>query len=48
MPMRRITSAEAAYDAGFRVLRVDRPVIRREDGIDVPGLLLTIERLALS
>lgn len=39
---------EAAYDAGFRVLRVDRPVIRQEDGIDVPGLLLTIERLASS
>ena len=37
---------EAAYGAGFRVLRVDRPVIRQEAGVDVPGLLLTIERLA--
>ena len=37
---------EAVYEAGFRVLRVDRPVIRQEDGIDVLGLLLTVERLA--
>jgi predicted TPR repeat methyltransferase len=39
---------EAACSAGFRVLRIDRPVIRQEAGIDVPGLLLTIERLAVS
>jgi predicted TPR repeat methyltransferase len=34
---------EAVCAAGFRVLRMDRPVIRREAGIDVPGLLLAIE-----
>ncbi len=39
---------EAAHDAGFRVLRFDRPPVRREAGADVPGLLLTLERLAPS
>lgn len=39
---------EAARCAGFRVLRIDRPPIRQEAGIDVPGLLLTLERLAAS
>jgi predicted TPR repeat methyltransferase len=36
---------EAASAAGFRILRVDRPVIRQEAGIDVPGLLFVIERI---
>jgi predicted TPR repeat methyltransferase len=36
---------EAAYAAGFRVLRFDRPVLRQEAGVDVPGLLLTLERM---
>ena len=35
---------EAVCAAGFRVLRVDRPAIRQEAEIDVPGLLLTAER----
>lgn len=39
---------EAAHDAGFRVLRFDRPPVRQEAGADVPGLLLTLERLAPS
>jgi predicted TPR repeat methyltransferase len=36
---------EAALAAGFRVLRVDRPSVRREAGVEVPGLLLTLERI---
>jgi predicted TPR repeat methyltransferase len=36
---------EAACAAGFRVLRTDRRAIRQEAGIDVPGLLLTLERI---
>lgn len=36
---------EAACAAGFRVLRVDRPVVRQEAGADVPGLLFAIERI---
>jgi predicted TPR repeat methyltransferase/thioredoxin-like negative regulator of GroEL len=36
---------EAVCAAGFRVLRMDRPVIRQEAGIDVPGLLLAVERM---
>ncbi|HVY16497.1 MAG TPA: methyltransferase [Rhodopila sp.] len=36
---------EAAFAAGFRVLRFDRPVVRQEAGIDVPGLLLALERI---
>jgi predicted TPR repeat methyltransferase len=36
---------EAVCAAGFRVLRIDRPVIRREAGTEVPGLLLAIERI---
>lgn len=39
---------EAAHEAGFRVLRFDRPPIRQEAGADVPGLLFTLERLAPS
>ena len=35
---------EAVCAAGFRVLRIDRPVVRQEAGTDVPGLLLAIER----
>jgi predicted TPR repeat methyltransferase len=35
---------EAVCAAGFRVIRLDRPIIRQEAGTDVPGLLLTIER----
>ncbi len=35
---------EAVCAAGFRVLRMDRPAIRQEAAIDVPGLLLTAER----
>ena len=37
---------EAVCAAGFRVLRVDRPAIRQEAGTDVPGLLLTVERIS--
>jgi predicted TPR repeat methyltransferase len=36
---------EAAIAAGFRILRTDRPVIRREAGAAVPGIMLTVERL---
>jgi predicted TPR repeat methyltransferase len=36
---------EAACAAGFRVSRMDRPIIRREAGAAVPGLLLTLERV---
>ena len=36
---------EAACAAGFRVLRMDRPVIRQEAGANVPGLLFAIERI---
>ena len=36
---------EAVCAAGFRVLRMDRPVIRQEAGADVPGLLLAVERI---
>jgi predicted TPR repeat methyltransferase len=36
---------EAVCAAGFRVLRMDRPVVRQEAGADVPGLLLAIERI---
>jgi predicted TPR repeat methyltransferase len=36
---------EAACAAGFRVSRMDRPVIRHEAGAAVPGLLLTLERI---
>lgn len=36
---------EAAFQAGFRILRIDRPSIRQEAGSDVPGLLLTLERM---
>jgi predicted TPR repeat methyltransferase/thioredoxin-like negative regulator of GroEL len=36
---------EAVCAAGFRVLRMDRPVIRQESGADVPGLLLAVERI---
>lgn len=39
---------EACCAAGFRVLRIDRPAIRHEAGVEVPGLLLTVERLAAS
>jgi len=35
---------EAVCSAGFRVLRLDRPIVRQEAGADVPGLLLAIER----
>lgn len=35
---------ESACAAGFRVLRLDRPIVRQEAGADVPGLLLAIER----
>ena len=34
---------EMACAAGFRVLRIDRPVVRQEAGANVPGLLFTIE-----
>jgi predicted TPR repeat methyltransferase len=33
---------EAVCAAGFRVLRMDRPVVRQEAGADVPGLLFAI------
>ncbi|HEY4174292.1 MAG TPA: methyltransferase [Rhodopila sp.] len=36
---------EAACAAGFRVTRVDHPVVRQEAGADVPGLLFAVERL---
>jgi predicted TPR repeat methyltransferase/thioredoxin-like negative regulator of GroEL len=36
---------EAVCAAGFRVLRLDHPVIRQEAGSDVSGLLLAVERL---
>ena len=36
---------EAVCAAGYRVLRVDRPIVRQEAGIDVPGLLFAIERI---
>jgi predicted TPR repeat methyltransferase len=36
---------EAVCAAGFRVLRMDRPVVRQEAGGDVPGLLLAVERI---
>jgi predicted TPR repeat methyltransferase len=35
---------EAAIAAGFRIVRTDRPVIRREGGAAVPGIMLTVER----
>ena len=35
---------EAACAAGFRVSRIDRPVVRHEAGAPVPGLLLILER----
>jgi predicted TPR repeat methyltransferase len=31
--------------AGFRLLRMDRPVVRQEAGSGVPGLLLAVERM---
>jgi predicted TPR repeat methyltransferase len=37
---------ETAIAAGFRVLRIDRPTVRREAGSAVPGLLLTVQRLS--
>jgi predicted TPR repeat methyltransferase len=36
---------ETACAIGFRVSRMDRPIIRREGGAAVPGLLLTLERI---
>ena len=36
---------EAVCAAGFRILRMDRPVIRQEAGTNVPGLLFTAERV---
>jgi predicted TPR repeat methyltransferase len=36
---------EAVCAAGFRVLRIDRPIVRQEAGADVPGLLFAIERI---
>jgi len=36
---------EAVCAAGFRVLRIDRPVVRQEAGAAVPGLLLAVERI---
>jgi predicted TPR repeat methyltransferase len=36
---------EAACAAGFRVVRMNRPVVRHEVGEAVPGLLLTLERI---
>jgi predicted TPR repeat methyltransferase len=36
---------EVARDAGFRIMHIERPVIRQEAGADVPGLLLAIERI---
>lgn len=37
---------ETVCGAGFRILRLDRPVIRQEAGVDVPGLLFVIERIS--
>jgi predicted TPR repeat methyltransferase len=36
---------ETACAAGFRVLRVERPIVRYEAGVVVPGLLLVLERI---
>ena len=36
---------EAACALGFRILRVDRPVLRQEAGSNVQGLLFAIERI---
>lgn len=36
---------DAVCTAGFRVMRLDRPIVRQEAGADVPGLLFAIERL---
>jgi predicted TPR repeat methyltransferase/thioredoxin-like negative regulator of GroEL len=36
---------DAVCAAGFRVRRIDRPVVRQEAGADVPGLLLVAERI---
>jgi predicted TPR repeat methyltransferase len=36
---------ETLRAAGFRVRRMDRPVIRQEAETDVPGLLMTVERI---
>ncbi len=36
---------EAACAAGFRVIRTDHHAIRREADIDVPGVLIAVERL---
>ncbi|HET6306232.1 MAG TPA: tetratricopeptide repeat protein [Rhodopila sp.] len=33
---------EAVCAAGFRVLRLDRPVVRQEAGADIPGLLFAV------
>ncbi len=35
---------EALCVAGFRLLRMERPVVRQEAGAGVPGLLLAVER----
>ena len=40
-----LMAAEAACAAGFRITRVDHPVVRQEAGADVPGLLFAIERI---
>ena len=45
MPTHKITCTKSACAAGFRVARMDRPVIRQEAGAAVPGLLLTLERV---
>jgi predicted TPR repeat methyltransferase len=37
---------EAAIAAGFRVLRTEHLIARREAGVAVPGLLLVVERLS--
>ena len=36
---------EAVRAAGFRINRLDRPVLRQEAGAPVPGLLFVIERI---
>jgi predicted TPR repeat methyltransferase len=36
---------EAVCAAGFRVSRIDRPIVRQEAGADVPGLLFAVERI---
>ncbi|MFL5283852.1 MAG: methyltransferase domain-containing protein [Rhodopila sp.] len=36
---------EAAIAAGFRVLRTDRLVARQENGVPVPGIVVTLETL---